>query len=149
MHTGTTLLLWKVTTIYDVRSVLYTTNYVAYEEVTDTGRNKKVERESEVDIHLTTYSCRILSKSCRKDHSSRARHGVKRQRRDIYPNPASELSSNVVGWYITHPELSTLKYPHTSGVERKLSSLIVPLVGCAPPRVRKGRTRAKGKGRSN
>lgn len=34
--------------------------------------------------------------------------------------------------YNTHPELSTLKYPHTSGVERKLSSLIVPLVGYVP-----------------
>ena len=32
----------------------------------------------------------------------------------------------------TYPELSTLKYPQTSGVERKLSSLMVPLVGCAP-----------------
>lgn len=33
----------------------------------------------------------------------------------------------------TYPELSTLKYPHTSGVDRKFSSLMVPLVGCVSP----------------
>lgn len=41
-------------------------------------------------------------------------------------NKAADTTANTN----THPELSTLKYPHTSGVERKLSSLMVPLVGC-------------------